>query len=183
MTELNIFMQHNAIVDLIDGMSLVLKKRLTERQIEEPAVIGIHTGGGWVAKHVHRHLDCTDALGLLDISFYRDDFTRIGVNPQVKPSRIDFEVEGRDIILVDDVIQSGRTIRAAMNEIFDFGRPNSITLVCLIERGGRQIPVQPDVIGLRPPLQPNEHIRLNGPDPLSLEISRSRTPRASGNGQ
>ncbi len=179
MTEVNTFMQHDAIVDLIGGMSLVLRKRLRERQMQAPAVIGIHTGGGWVAEHVHRHLGCTDPVGLLDISFYRDDFTRIGVNPQVKPSRIDFEVEGRDIVLVDDVIQSGRTIRAAMNEIFDFGRPESITLVCLIERGGRQLPIQADVVGLRPPLQPDEHIRLNGPKPLSLEISRSRTPRNS----
>jgi len=80
-------------------------------------------------------------------------------------------------VLVDDVIQSGRTIRAAMNEIFDFGRPRSIILVCLIERSGRQLPIQPDVVGLQPPLQTDEHIRLNGPQPLSLEISRARQPR------
>lgn len=179
MTELRTFMQHDAIVDLIGGMCHVVKKRLHERHIHDPAVIGIHTGGGWVAGHVHANLGCKDPLGLLDINFYRDDFTRIGVNPQVRPSRIDFEVEGRDILLVDDVIQSGRTIRAAMNEIFDFGRPGSITLVCLIERGGRQLPIQPDVAGLRPPLQTDEHIRLNGPEPLSLEISRSRQPRGT----
>jgi len=177
MNDLHIFMQHDAIIDLIDGMSRVLKDLLRERHIENPAIIGIHTGGGWIADHLHRRLHCEDPPGLLDISFYRDDFTRIGVNPQVRPSRIDFDVEGRDIVLVDDVVQSGRTIRAAMNEIFDFGRPASITLVCLIERSGRQLPIQPDVAALRPPLQIDEHIRLNGPDELSLEISRSRQPR------
>lgn len=179
MSDLYTFMQHDAIIDLIDGMSHILEKQLDERRIGNPAVIGIHTGGGWIAEPIHRHLGSQDPLGLLDISFYRDDFTQIGVNPQVRPSRIDFDVEGRDIVLVDDVIQSGRTIRAAMNEIFDFGRPRSITLVCLIERGGRQLPIQPDVAGLRPPLQTDEHIRLNGPDPLSLEISRSRQPRGA----
>ncbi len=180
MSDLHIFMQHDAIIDLIDGMARVLKNRLQERGIDNPAVIGIHTGGGWIAEHLHRRLNCGDPPGLLDISFYRDDFTRIGVNPQVKPSRIDFDVEGRHIVLVDDVIQSGRTIRAAMNEIFDFGRPASITLVCLIERSGRQLPIQPDVAGLRPPLQLDEHIRLNGPEELRLEISRSRQPRNNG---
>lgn len=178
MSDLYTFMQHDAILDLVDGMSRVLEKRLQARGIEQPALIGVHTGGAWIAKHIHRQLSCQEPLGLLDINFYRDDFTRIGVNPQVKPSRIDFEVDGRDIVLVDDVIQSGRTIRAAMNEIFDFGRPSSITLVCLIERDGRHLPIQPDISGLRPTLQDDEHVRLNGPEPLSLEISRSRQPRA-----
>jgi pyrimidine operon attenuation protein/uracil phosphoribosyltransferase len=177
MSDLHTFMQHDAIMDLIDGMGQLLSAHLHECGIERPAVIGIHTGGAWIARHLHRQLKCEEPLGLLDISFYRDDFTRIGVNPQVKPSQIDFDVEGRDIVLVDDVIESGRTIRAAMNEIFDFGRPKSITLACLIERSGRQLPIQPDVAALSPPLQTNEHIRLNGPDQLSLEISRAKQPR------
>ena len=177
MTDLHTFMNHDAIIDLIDGMSHVLQTRLSDHGIDNPAMIGIHTGGAWVARHLHERLGLDEPLGLLDINFYRDDFTQSGVNPQVRPSTIDFDVDGRDIILVDDVIQSGRTIRAAMNEIFDFGRPRSITLVCLIERSGRQLPVQPDVVGLQPPLQTDEHIRLNGPGELSLEISRSRQPR------
>ena len=177
MSHLHIFLQHDAIIDLVDGMSRVLKNHLHDRGFDRPAIIGIHTGGAWIAGHLHQRLDCEDPLGLLDISFYRDDFTHIGVNPQVRPSRIDFDVEGRHIVLVDDVIQSGRTIRAAMNEIFDFGRPASITLVCLIERSGRQLPIQPDVSGLRPPLRVDEHIRLLGPGELRLEISRSPRPR------
>lgn len=133
-------------------------------------MIGIHTGGAWVAGHLNKLLQLEEPTGLLDISFYRDDFTRIGVNPQVKPSQINFDVNDRNIILVDDVLHTGRTIRAAMNEIFDFGRPASITLVSLIERSGRELPIQPDVIGLSPPLGLDDRIKLTGPEPLSLEI-------------
>lgn len=164
------FMKHEAILDLIGGMAKVLQRRLDERRLDDPAMIGIHTGGAWVAQHLNGLLGLEQATGLLDISFYRDDFTRIGVNPQVKPSRIDFDVDDRNIILVDDVLHTGRTIRAAMNEIFDFGRPASITLVTLVERSGRELPIQPDVIGLSPPLELEDRIKLTGPDPLSLEI-------------
>ena len=179
MTDLHTFMTHDAIVDVIDGMASVLQSRLADHGIENPAMIGIHTGGAWIAEKLHKRLGLAEPLGLLDINFYRDDFTQSGVNPQVRPSSIEFDVEGRDIVLVDDVIQSGRTIRAAMNELFDYGRPHSITLVSLIERSGRQLPIQPDVVGLQPPLQTDEHIRLNGPEPLSLQISRAKQPRGS----
>lgn len=170
------FMGHDAILDLISGMADVLQRKLETEGLDEPAMIGIHTGGAWVAKHLNQHLNLPHDTGLLDISFYRDDFTQIGVNPQVRPSQIDFDVDGRNIILVDDVLHTGRTIRAAMNEIFDFGRPASITLVALIERSGRELPIQPDVIGLSPPLGLDDHIKLNGPDPLSLDILHTGRP-------
>lgn len=177
MTATREFLQQDAILDLIQGMAHVIQSRLSDRHVENPAMIGIHTGGAWVAERLHHALQIPDPLGTLDISFYRDDFTQIGMHPTVKPSQIPFEVEGRHIILVDDVVESGRTIRAAMNEIFDFGRPASIILVTLIGRSGRQLPIQPDVVGLEPPLQTDEHIRLNGPSPLTLEISHSAKPR------
>lgn len=170
MTDSTLFMEHDAILDLIGGMAQVLRNRLRDRSLDRPAVIGIHTGGAWVAEHLNTMLGFEEPTGLLDISFYRDDFTQIGVNPQVRPSKIDFDVDSRNIILVDDVLHTGRTIRAAMNEIFDFGRPATITLVTLIERSGRELPIQPDVKGLSPPLALTDHIKLNGPDPLSLEI-------------
>ncbi len=170
MNDRTLFMKHDAILDLIGGMAQVLRNRLRDRELDNPAMIGIHTGGAWVAELLAEQLDLQAPTGLLDISFYRDDFTQIGVNPQVRPSKIDFDLDGRNIILVDDVLHTGRTIRAAMNEIFDFGRPASITLVALIERSGRELPIQPDVIGLSPPLALSDHIKLNGPDPLSLEI-------------
>jgi pyrimidine operon attenuation protein/uracil phosphoribosyltransferase len=166
-----IFMQHQAILDLIQGMARLTQHHLQDRNIRHPVMIGIHTGGVWIAERLHQLMQIEAPLGQLDISFYRDDFTRIGMNPQVKPSQISFDVEDQHIVLVDDVVQSGRTIRAAMNEIFDFGRPASITLVTLIERSGRELPIQPDIIGLEPPLSNNEHIRLQGPEPLGLEIS------------
>lgn len=177
MNSIRKFMEHEAILDLIQGMARIIQHRLADRKINDPVMIGIHTGGVWVAEHLHRELAVSEPLGLLDISFYRDDFTRIGMHPQVKPSNIPFELDDRHIILVDDVIQSGRTIRAAMNEIFDFGRPASIFLVSLIERSGRELPIQPDVIGLEPPLADDEHIRLNGPAPLTLEISNTASAR------
>lgn len=163
-------MAEAGILSLIDGMAEQLKKKLTTRRIENPAMIGIHSGGVWVAERLHQKLAITDTLGTLDISFYRDDFTRIGMNPQVRPSQIPFDMEGRHIILVDDVLQTGRTIRAALNEIFDYGRPASVMLVTLLERSGRELPIDADVAGMSPPLQRHELVKLNGPEPLELVI-------------
>ena len=165
-----LFMEHDAIVDLVDGMAVLVQKQIDDRALADPVMIGIHTGGAWIAQRLNTLLALPQEAGLLDISFYRDDFTQIGVNPQVRPSQIPFDIDDRHVILVDDVVQSGRTVRAAMNELFDYGRPATITLVALIERSGRQLPIQPDVIGLSPPLGPRDHIKLEGPDPLSLEI-------------
>ena len=111
------------------------------------ALVGIYTGGVWLAKRLHQDLEVTLPLGTLDVSFYRDDFGQIGLHPQVKPSDIPFEVEGSHIILVDDVLYTGRTIRAAINELFDYGRPASIRLAALIDRGGRELPVAAQYVG------------------------------------
>ena len=112
-------------------------------------------------------------LGEIDISFYRDDFTRIGLNPQVKPSNIPLSVEGENIILVDDVLYTGRTVRAALNEIFDYGRPSSITLVVLLDRGGRELPLHADIVGVELDLSPQKQVKLIGPAPLALETNRN----------
>ena len=95
------------------------------------------------------------------------------MHPRVTPSNLPFDVEGRHIVLVDDVLYTGRTIRAAMNEIFDYGRPASITLAVLIDRGGRELPIQADVTGNTLQLKPGEHVKLLGPEPLALEISKT----------
>jgi len=133
-------------------------------------MIGIRTGGVWIAEQMHRRLNIGEPLGLLDISFYRDDFSQIGVNPNVKPSQLPPHIEGRDIILIDDVFYTGRTIRAAMNEIFDYGRPNQIVLAVLIERDGRQIPLNPDCVGARITLNADQRIKLTGPEPLAVHL-------------
>lgn len=144
----------------INSMLNAMTGELETCKDKNPLMIGIHTGGVWVAEQLHSRLGLHDPLGTLDISFYRDDFTRIGMNPQVKTSDLPSNIEGRNIILVDDVLHTGRTIRAAMNEIFDYGRPNSIVLACLIERDGHELPIRADIKGESMTLNANEHIKL-----------------------
>jgi pyrimidine operon attenuation protein/uracil phosphoribosyltransferase len=158
------------IPELLDNLEAELKRVIDERQLVDPLMIGIRTGGVWIAEQMHQRLNISESLGLLDISFYRDDFSQIGVNPNVKPSQLPTHIEGRDIILIDDVFYTGRTIRAAMNEIFDYGRPNQIVLAVLIERDGRQIPLNPDCVGARITLNANQRIKLTGPEPLDVHL-------------
>lgn len=105
------------------------------------ALIGIYSGGAWVAERLQTLLDLPEAPGSVDISFYRDDFAEKGLHPEVRPTSIPFAVDGRHIILVDDVLFTGRTTRAAINEIFDYGRPAQIELAVLADRGGRELPI------------------------------------------
>lgn len=157
---------------LIDQMVRDLQSELEHRGIVDPVMVGIHTGGLWVAAEMHRRMALPTPLGSLGISFYRDDFSRIGLHPQVKPSTLPVDVDNRHVILVDDVLYTGRTIRAALNEIFDFGRPASVMLAILVDRGFRELPVQPDVLGQKVELKPGEQIKLSGPSPLSLTVCK-----------
>lgn len=163
---------------VLDHLEATLKKEIDRRKLENPLMIGIHTGGAWVAERLHSRLGLHEPLGLLDISFYRDDFSEIGMHPRVKPSRLPFNVEGRDILLIDDVLYTGRTIRAALNEIFDYGRPNRVLLAVLIERNGRQIPIQADCIGAKITLRPGQCIKLTGPEPLGFHVLTPNTEAA-----
>ncbi|MDH5471866.1 MAG: bifunctional pyr operon transcriptional regulator/uracil phosphoribosyltransferase PyrR [Gammaproteobacteria bacterium] len=166
-------MTHVAKPDqLLEKLATDLNNLLEQRGIDNPLMVGIHTGGAWLAEKLHALLNIKQPLATLDISFYRDDFSRIGMNPQVKASRLPPQVENIHIILVDDVLQTGRTIRAAMNELFDYGRPASITLACLIERSGRELPIQADAVGQILELNDHEEIKLTGPEPLAWEIKR-----------
>jgi len=137
------------------------------------ALVGIHTGGAWLAQRLHRQLGLEIPLGVLDITFYRDDFSKEGLHPVVKPSAIPFAVEGRDLILVDDVLYTGRTVRAAMNELFDYGRPGSIHLAVLVDRGGRELPISARYVGAALALVENQNIQLeqDGQGRLSLALS------------
>lgn len=157
---------------LIEDLTEKLSELLKQQAIDNPVMVGIRTGGVWVAEHLHQKLGIKEPLGTLNISFYRDDFSRIGVHPQVTPSALPGEIENRHIILVDDVIQTGRTIRAAMNELFDYGRPASIILICLVERGGHELPIRADIAGRQCTLNDDEQIKLTGPEPLAFEIKR-----------
>jgi pyrimidine operon attenuation protein/uracil phosphoribosyltransferase len=161
------------VTDIISEMAAKLQSVLNTTGTSDAVMVGIHTGGVWVAEQLHRQLAISEPLGSLDISFYRDDFTRIGMNPVVKPSQMPFSVDDRHIILVDDVLHTGRTIRAALNELFDYGRPASIVLATLIDRGGRELPIEANVVGRTIELSPVEHIKLTGPEPLELQIQAS----------
>ena len=158
------------IHDLLHKLEAELKCIIVKRQLINPLMIGIRTGGVWIAEQMHERLNIDEPLGLLDISFYRDDFSQIGVNPNVKPSQLPLNIEGRDIILIDDVFYTGRTIRAALNEIFDYGRPNQVVLAVLIERDGKQIPLCPDCVGASIKMNAGQRINLTGPEPLAIDI-------------
>ena len=157
-----------ALEEIIATMGKDLQSCLKQRQRKNIAIIGIHTGGVWVAERLHKLLKINEPLGELNIAFYRDDFSRIGMHPSVEPSNLPFDVDGRDIILVDDIFYTGRTIRAALNEIFDYGRPASVTLTVLVDRGEHELPFKADVVGTTMSLSGGEHVKLTGPKKLSL---------------
>jgi len=154
---------------LLPQMAAALTAHLQQRQISQPRFIGIRTGGIWVAEALLQHLGLQAPLGTLDVSFYRDDFSQSGLHPQVRPSALPFEIEGQHLVLIDDVLMSGRTIRAALNELFDYGRPASVTLVCLLDLNAGELPIRPDVVGASLSLAPLERVKLLGPTPLTLE--------------
>lgn len=152
---------------LIAQLAAAIKPMLTSNTV----LVGMYTGGVWAAEHLHPLLDSAMPHGSLDISFYRDDFERIGLHAQVKPTRLPFEVEGRDILLVDDVLYTGRSVRAAMNALFDYGRPARIRLAVLIDRvGDRQLPIAADFVGAALRVPTDQHIHLVRDDNAKLGL-------------
>jgi pyrimidine operon attenuation protein/uracil phosphoribosyltransferase len=151
-----------------------LARALQPRVTPRTAMVGIHTGGAWLAERLHAALGIAAPLGLLDIAFYRDDYDRKGLARDPKRSKIPFDVAGKDLLLVDDVLYTGRTVRAAMNELFDYGRPASIALVVLAERGGRQLPICAQHAGARVGVAEDLRLRLRraADGRLSLELER-----------
>ena len=137
---------------------------------KSPLLVGIESGGAWVARALNEKLPAPLPLGTLNPAFYRDDFDTRGLKATVTPSKLPFEVDGQHILLVDDVLMTGRTIRAAMNELFDFGRPASISLVVLFDIGRRELPIRADICGETLALPPHQRVELRGPSPLVAEI-------------
>lgn len=156
--------------ELIDALAEQLRPTLPDR----PLVVGIHSGGAWVAEVLRRRLGLDSGLGTIDITFYRDDFSTIGLHPQVNTSHLPEDLDDRHVILVDDVLQTGRTVRAALNEIFSYGRPRSVSLAVLVDRGMRELPIQADACGLHVALPPHRQIKLLGPDGLALRLMDAR---------
>ncbi len=142
----------------------------------DTGIIGIHTGGVWVAERLHAAIGSAVPMGTIDIAFYRDDYGRRGLQGSVKPSDIPFDVNDRDIVLVDDVLYTGRTIRAAMNELFDYGRPGRVMLAALVDRGGRQLPIEPQFTGARVTVPDNQLVSLQREDSGLLQLSLRERP-------
>jgi len=141
-----------------------------------PVLVGIHTGGAWIAEAIATRLPGLGIedfdVGTLGITFYRDDFSRVGLNPHVSPSSLPESLDERTLVLVDDILYTGRTIRAAMNELFDYGRPDAIVLAILVDRGGRELPIAADVVATKLDVADDEQVKLLGPDPMHLELTR-----------
>jgi pyrimidine operon attenuation protein/uracil phosphoribosyltransferase len=139
---------------------LLEQVRSSLAEVANPAIVGIYSGGAWLAERLAQDLELTARLGFIDVSFYRDDYAKKGLHPEVKPTQIGFNVDGATIVLVDDVLYTGRTTRAAINVLFDYGRPERIMLAALADRGGRELPVAADFAGAHVKLEPGQSLSL-----------------------
>ena len=132
---------------LYSKMKAGIEQLMQGKPAEKVHLVGIYSGGAWLVKRLQQDLGFSNEVGFLSTSFYRDDFHQIGLHAQKQTTQIPFDVNDKHIIVVDDILYTGRTIRATMNELFDYGRPASIELAVLIDRGGRQLPIAADVVG------------------------------------
>jgi pyrimidine operon attenuation protein / uracil phosphoribosyltransferase len=144
-----------------EALVLAMADAMRATIARDASVVGIFTGGAWVAERLHRALALPTPLGLLAVTLHRDDFGRIGLHRESRRSQIPFPVDGREVILVDDVLHTGRTIRAALNELFDFGRPRAVRLAILADRGGRELPMCPDYLGAKVEVAGDEDLVLS----------------------
>jgi pyrimidine operon attenuation protein / uracil phosphoribosyltransferase len=124
-----------------------LVERMRDAVAYDARFVGIYSGGAWLAERLAAAIPGDHPVGYIDVSFYRDDFARKGLRPDVKRSRLPFEVDGATIVLIDDVLYTGRSVRAAINELFDYGRPGRIELAVLVDRGGRELPIEATYVG------------------------------------
>ena len=156
---------------LIDALVAQMRGRIAP----DAGLVGIYTGGAWVAERLHAALGLATPLGYLAVTLHRDDYGRIGLHREVRASQIPFDVDGREVVIVDDVLHTGRTVRAALNEIFDFGRPRAVRLAVLADRGGRELPVGADFTGTVVQAKPGEELVLSH-DNGRLAFSLKRRP-------
>jgi pyrimidine operon attenuation protein/uracil phosphoribosyltransferase len=159
-----------------EALCQLLMRQMKGRVGETTGIVGIRTGGAWLAERLHRELGLATPMGVVDISFYRDDFSTAGLRHQVKPSQIPFDVDDRHIVVVDDVLYTGRTVRAAMNELFDYGRPGKIELAVLVDRGERQLPIAAQYVGTTLSVPHGKLLRLVRDDQgkFSLRLSDAK---------
>lgn len=128
------------------------------------ALVGIRSGGAWIAERMAKDINLANPPGFIDVSFYRDDYARKGLPATVKPTQIPFDVENATILLIDDILYTGRTTRAAINELFDYGRPAKILLAALVDRGDRELPIAADFVAATVSLSKNQVLELHRTD-------------------
>jgi pyrimidine operon attenuation protein/uracil phosphoribosyltransferase len=168
------------IPDIPDAESALaaLAAKMRDAVAYDAAFVGVYSGGAWVAERLAAMLPGNHRVGFIDVSYYRDDYAKSGLKGGARRTEIGFDVDGATIVLVDDVLYTGRSVRAAINELFDFGRPERLELAVLVDRGGRELPIQPDYVGVRLAVARDLSIELSkGPDGL---LSIAVEPR-SGN--
>ena len=164
----------------VEKLMIALVEQIRGKIKPGTGIIGIFTGGVWVTERLHAALGIEVPLGTIDIAFYRDDYVRRGLQGNVKPSDIPFDVNDRDIILVDDVLYTGRTIRAALHELFDYGRPGCVMLAALVDRGGRQLPVEPLFVGAKLKVDENELVSLERGSDDAMQLTIEPRVKAGG---
>ena len=144
-----------------------LAAKMRDVVAHDAAFVGIYSGGAWLAERLAAMIPGQHRVGFVDVSYYRDDYAKSGLKGGAKRTDLGFDVDGANIVLVDDVLYTGRSVRAAVNELFDFGRPARVELAVLVDRGGRELPIQPDYVGVRLAVARNLSIELSkGPSGL-----------------
>lgn len=151
-------MSQLSVSELCQQILLPLKAYYAEKH---PVIVGIHRGGFAVAQWLHTQLGADEEVGALDISWHRDDLKASSVSPHVAPTRLPVDIDGREVLLVDDILFTGRTIRAAMNELFDYGRPSAVRLAVLGQRAGKELPIAADFVGAEFELPAQQRLKLN----------------------
>jgi pyrimidine operon attenuation protein/uracil phosphoribosyltransferase len=128
----------------LDAQALYTELRSGVRGLLRPdsALVGVWSGGAWLAERLQADLGLSGAHGVISSTLHRDDFSARGLASGTDATQLPFDIDGRHILLIDDVLYTGRTIRAVLNELFDFGRPASVTLAVLVDRGGRELPIE-----------------------------------------
>jgi pyrimidine operon attenuation protein/uracil phosphoribosyltransferase len=147
---------------LLDAESLYAELRQGVRGLIQPetSLVGIWSGGAWLAERLQADLGLPGAHGVISSTLHRDDFGERGLAAGTDATHLPFAIDGRHILLVDDVLYTGRTIRAVINELFDFGRPASVQLAVLVDRGGRELPIAPAFAAARVALRPSQRLSL-----------------------
>jgi pyrimidine operon attenuation protein / uracil phosphoribosyltransferase len=146
---------------LLSDISGQIKTHIDAHGAANCALVGIHSGGVWLMDRIVKSLKLDIENGTLDAAMYRDDYNQRGLKAEPKPANISFDITDKHIILIDDIFYTGRTTRAAMNELFDYGRPASIILAVLINRGGAELPIAPNIVGANVALKANQSLQLS----------------------